>query len=415
MRNRALVIIHRGSPTAARVVAACREKGLEPFVVSSATLDGGAGIRAVCQEAGAGCAVLDEVRLSAESVLRAAGGAPERFAFCLAIWDGHRPVMAAINRRLGARDVTPESVVRTQDKYLLRTRLNERGLSRLAAHRVADPGARRALAGGAPHIVKPRRGSGSLFTRIVRSWEEVEAVQAAFARGPASGDLFEEFFLENELILEQFFDGREFSLEMIRCEGRSVFVCEHEKTVLEFGSAAVLERGFASPTVSLSAERVRAAVEHAEAALEAMELTDGCYHVEIRVDAGGACEIVEINPRIGGGLVSESVRQQFGVSMSRVWIDMLRGAPVAALDRGRTCGTYFQLAYPEESRRVLELRKNDGLPAPEVFVQTLKPGAVARGDREDIAAMALWRTDLVTHAALVGTLTANEYVSFVYE
>jgi predicted ATP-grasp superfamily ATP-dependent carboligase len=414
MNAKALLIVHRGSPSTPRLVGAIREKGFEPVVLSSKPFDDGTEFRAVCAGLGVDHVIADSIAVDRAEALRVLGDRLEGCKFCYAVWDGQRRLMAELNELLGAPDVAPAAITLAQDKLELRRMLRSLGLSGIAAFPVTDRALRERLDRGERHIVKPRRGSGSLSTRAVRSWAEVEPMAEAFAKGAGEGDLFAEFFDDNELMAETFFEGRELSVELVRQGGRTLFACEHEKTVLEFTDSTVLERGLASPAIGLTAEEIATATALAERTLEVVGLGEGCYHVELRVGATGHCEIIEVNPRIGGAYIADSVRQQFDRSMTHDWLDMLAGRTPAANGADRRCGTYFQLAYAEQGRRIVALEKNATLPAPELFLQMCKLGGIARADREDIAAIALWRTDLAAHRREVERLATNEYISFVY-
>ena len=416
MSRKALVLIHRGSPTTVRLVQLFREKGLEPVVFSSATADDGAGFHAMCAQLDVEHAIARSVTPTAAEVFQELGGAAETCDLCFAVWEGQRPLMAEINHRLRARDMSPDVIQRAQDKHLVRGVLGKRGLSGITSYRLNDPDLRARLAQRERHIVKPRRGAGSLLARVVSTWEEVESVATSFRQGPRAGDLYEEFYIQNELIAETFFAGREISLEMVRQGGRTLFVCEHEKTSLEFTASTVLERELASPAVGLSEADILAGVGLANRALDVLDLDEGCYHVELRMNDHGAWEIVEVNPRIGGGLIFDSVLQQFGRSMLNDWIDLLTGKALPVSDSSRRrCGTYSQLAYAEPGRIVTRLRKDESFPAPEIFIQAIVPGTAAQGDREDISAITLWLTPLGTHRELVATMMKSSYVTFEYE
>jgi hypothetical protein len=416
MTKKCLALLHRGSSSVSKVTKALRHKGYEPLAFTSRPFDDGTGFRQACAELGVVCAVSEELRTSADEVRAQFGDRLQDCAFCLAIWDGQREAMATLNHQFGAPDIAPAAVVRVQDKFIARTLLRQYGLSSIDVLRAADVELRRRLSAGERWVVKPRRGGGSLCTRAVTSVAEVERLHSVFERGPDANDIFEEFYLDNELIAESFFEGTEVSLDLVRQGGVTKFWCDQEKTVLEFTEATVLERGLASPPIRVSPNALLGALTLANAALDRLELTEGCYHVELRLSPNGAWDLIEINPRAGGGLISESILQQFGCSLLEDWIDALSGASLdAALSRERQSGTYFQLAYPEPGRPLKAWRTNSTLPAPHVFTPVLKPGFVSQGSREDIGAMTLWRTDLEQHRALVERLVGEEYVTFDYE
>jgi len=147
--------------------------------------------------------------------------------------------------------------------------------------------------------------------------------------------------------------------------------------------------------------------------MDTLNLTDGGYHVELRVNAEGVTEIVEINPRIGGGMVWESINAQYGRSVTDDWIDVLAGTPVTPLGE-RRCGTYAQLAYPREQRQLLGVNRNQAMPDPEIYDELITPGEVPIAHREHFGALVLWETTLATHREEVKALVPVEYCEFVY-
>ncbi len=408
---RALLLVPRGSRLTATLSTFLRDKGFEPFVLSSMPADGGTALRAVCAGLGIECEVSASAALTAEEVVARARAVPD-CRFCFSVSDEQRLVMAYGNEALGAHDISPTAARQALDKHLMRQVLVRHGLSRLRPFLLSDAELRERLDRGERHIVKPRTGAGSLCVRAVTSWDEVRAQAAAFLRGPGEGDLWATFFNDNELVAETFFDGRELSVEMFRQGGRTLLSVEHEKTVLDFTDETVLERGFVSPPVTLSAAQVRAAKALADSALGALELDEGCYHVEVRVDAEDRCEIIEVNPRVGGGYLFESVRQQVDRSMGSDWVDGLVGTPVPAAGE-RRCGAYLQNLYPEPGRMILGHEPNPRVPAPDQFAEVLRTGSIARADRADRAAMAMWTTDLATHGEVVARIT-EDCVLYVY-
>jgi biotin carboxylase len=221
------------------------------------------------------------------------------------------------------------------------------------------------------------------------------------------------YFEDNELIAETFFDGRELSLEMMRQDGRTVIAVEQERTVMEFTGRTVLERGYASPAITMSATELAAARALTDRVLDELGLDTGPYHVELRIGPAGHPEIIEINPRGGGGFLVESVRLQFDRSLGDDWISTLLREPLP-VPGARTCGTYCQNQWLAEERQVLGVRKDESLPAPDGYAEAFQIGVRGRADREEPGVRAMWRTDLADHAATVAALVPTEYASIVY-
>lgn len=410
---RALLLVPKGSRLTGHLVGFLREMGYEPFVLSTATADGGLAFTEVCaglgvEHAVSSSAVLPEAEML--DVLARLDGC----AFCFTVADGLRHAMAVANQAIGANDISPDAAMLALDKHLMRRRLAERGLTTLRPYQLADPQLRERLDRGERHVVKPRRGAASLCTRVVTSWAQAAEQLAEFERGTDAGDQWEEFFSGNELVAETYFEGSELSFEVLRQDGRTVLAAEHEKPVLEFTDRTVLEREFTAPAVRLTPEQVRAARRCVDASLDALDLVAGCYHVEVRVDAAAACEIVEVNPRVGGGFLYDSVLAQFDRSLGHDWVNLLVGNRLPAQPPQRRCGVHLQNLYPEPGRPVLGMVPNPQLPEPASFSRIFELGRAGRPDRADRAAMAMWRTDLASHRETVEALIGHDYVSFVY-
>lgn len=412
---RALLLVHQGAPSTAKLVAFLRDKGFEPFVLSSAPPDGPAAFVDSCVHLGVEYAVSADALLGVDEVLRWARAVPD-CRFCFTIRDGQRLAMAVANRELGANDPAPEAITNSVDKHRMRALLLERGLTGLRPFRLDDPELRRRLDAGERHIVKPRAGTASLCIRVVDSWRQVRDHVAAFELGAGQGDTLAEYFTGNELVAETFFEGRELSFEVIRQGGVTKLASDHERTVRDFTDETVLERGFASPPVLISADEVRLAREHMDAVLAALGLDDGCYHVELSVGMDttrSTCEIIEVNPRPGGQYMVDSVRLQLGRSLGDDWVDVLTGVEVPPAGP-RTCGTYYQAHYVEPGRQVIGMERDPDLPAPTMASGLMRTGRVARADREELGAMTLWQTDLARHEETVHTLMPRDHATFVY-
>jgi hypothetical protein len=409
---RALLLVRRNATVTPFTVQALRRKGFEPFVLSSLPEDGGAEFQRVCAQLEVECAVAAGLEITMAEVADVLSGLGE-CAFCLSLADSQRALMAEANRLLGAPDVDPDAMRTAIDKHTMRTTLSRLGLSQLRSLRLRDPGARAAIETGEPFVVKPRRGAGSLCVAVVRSWGEAQRLQDAFDEGPGEQDMMAEFFLDNELIAESFFAGRELSVDLVRRDGQDLVSVDHEKTALEFTGSTVLERGMASPVVGLTAPQLAAAHRLTGQALDALGLSSGCYHVELRVDESGRAEIIEINPRIGGAMIWDSIQQQYGRSVTEDWIDVLAGREPAPLAT-RRCGTYQQLAHAEPRRALMVVDTNPKLPQPAARALDCSLGERPAPYREHFSACALWTTDLADHREQVAALMADEYYAFRY-
>jgi hypothetical protein len=122
---------------------------------------------------------------------------------------------------------------------------------------------------------------------------------------------------------------------------------------------------------------------------------------------------VEINPRVGGAMIWDSIRLQYDRSVTADWVDVLAGREVAPLT-ARRCGTYQQLAHAEQRRPLMAADTNPKLPEPAVRSVQVSLGERSTPYRENFIASALWTTDLAGHDEQVAALMAEEYFTFRY-
>lgn len=410
-----LFFCHRGSASLERMVPLARQRGLAPVAITSACADGGLAWSAMCERLEVPNAISTGVNVQmgdVDALLRREGG---DYVGAYANWDGQRVLMATVNERCGARDLRPDAVRLAQDKLAFRRALIEHGLSRLSVWPADSRQARDALANGQALIVKPRRGAGSLFTGKVRQTSELERLLRLFDAGIEDDDIFSEFTHDNELIAETFFAGTEFSFELIRKDGATAFWCAHEKTRMEFTDLTILERGFSSPCVSISEQDCSTAFALIEKALTVLELTDGCFHVEMLRDAAGQWEFIEVNTRIGGALISDSVQAQYGRDLLADWLALLHDGDLGVAAPAPTVGTYLQFSYTIGDQRIASINQAPHMRAPDLIKVLAKVGDLARGDREQFAALCLWKTDRRQQQQEVAALAADEYITIAYE
>jgi biotin carboxylase len=411
----ALILLHQGSLTVAPIALACRNEGLCPVALSNASGKAAEQFMAKCSELDIECHVVAEMSLTLEHALQAIGTRVAQFALCLAVWDAQRPVMALVNHHLGVADASPIGVAAVQDKLEFRRLMLQHGLSRLRCAPAASAQAQDMISSSrGPWIVKPRRGLGSLCTRRIHTAGELHAALSEFAKGTAASDMFVEVFHDNELIVEEFFNGTEFAFEILLRDGKCIFFCEHEKDQVTFMDQTVLENAMFSPSTSLTSAQVEQALAIALQGLELCNLQWGWYHVELLIDDVGDIEFIEVNARLGGAGVAESLSRQFGFNAFEHWLQMLQGKPIHP-PRIRRCGIYHQCSYARSVTPVAKLQHADQMRAPDFFRELKKSGDPCRVDREDMASIAVWETPLRSHAEELRQLSQHQYITVCHE
>ncbi|MEU8264755.1 ATP-grasp domain-containing protein [Micromonospora sp. NPDC048999] len=223
---------------------------------------------------------------------------------------------ARVNELLGLHGTPHEVAYRLRDKAAMRQRLHTVGVRTVAAEPLTD---KASLADfgtrfGYPFVVKPTNGTAGFGVMTVASADDVSRVWRQVMRlrspdqPPAAG-----LYLMHDFLMEEYAHGPEISVETFSFGGRHVVVAMTEKTVDE---ASRTELGHAMPArldPSVGQDVTVAVTEF----LDAMELTDGPSHTEVRLDPRGPL-VIESHNRVGGGLIHDLVRATYGIDLEEL-------------------------------------------------------------------------------------------------
>ncbi|MFJ8387552.1 acetyl-CoA carboxylase biotin carboxylase subunit family protein [Streptomyces sp. NPDC094438] len=246
------------------------------------------------------------------------------FTAVLADFDYLLPLVGRLNERFGLRGHTERSGLACSNKSLQRAALDRAEVPQPRWAACRDLAAARDFAktAGWPVVVKPSDRAASCAVSVVRSQAELDAAFTA---------AFDESW-ESEVIVEEYLDGPEFSVEAVVANGVVTTVAVTGKGI--GGRTGTLKLDAEIPARLTAADR--AAVEEVAAgAVLACGLLDGPAHTEVRLTAAGP-RIVEVNGRIGGVFISHMVRAVTGVDLYRAWYDVLHGEmpELAVQERG---------------------------------------------------------------------------------
>lgn len=254
--------------------------------------------------------------------------------------DFYVPAVARLAGWLGLPGNPPQAMAVCRDKSALREVLREAGVRqpRYALVREAGEVAGAVARTGLPCVVKPADESGS--TGVLLCADEAEATAQAArilavtsnARGmPTAGTV----------LVEEYLDGPEFSVEMFTWQGRTECVGITAKSVT--GTPYFVEQRhlFPAPLAAATAQRI---TETVTAALDAAGVRLGATHTEVKLTAAGPA-VVEINPRLAGGMIPELVRLATGVRLLEQQLRVAVGlAPELKPEHDGHAGIQFLLA-----------------------------------------------------------------------
>lgn len=205
---------------------------------------------------------------------------------------------SAISETLCLPGISRETAMIATDKAWMRRIWEQVGVPS-AQYRVVDTveGAFEAAVeiGGWPIIVKPvdSRGGGS---RGVSRVDHGNELGGAF-------DFAKEFYPESQVIVEEYLQGTEHSLETITVEGKThvLAVSDKEKTLPPYR----VDKSVIYPTIKKEKD-LKAICETARKAIQALGITQGPAHVELCFTETGP-KLFEIGARCGGGGTASTI------------------------------------------------------------------------------------------------------------
>ena len=162
------------------------------------------------------------------------------------------------------------------------------------------------LAAGIPYpvVVKPCSGSGSVGVRLCADDGEAATHAATLLRATENE---RGLAVPAEILVEEYMADPEYSVEMFA--GRAVATVNKHRGPLPW----FVETGHDTPS-RLPADRERVLTSEARDAAAALGLTWGAAHIELCLGPAGP-RIVEVNPRLAGGMIPDLVHRAYGTDL----------------------------------------------------------------------------------------------------
>jgi S-sulfo-L-cysteine synthase (3-phospho-L-serine-dependent) len=285
-------------------------------------------------------------------------------------------IVAEVAAACGLPYLDPAVARTCRNKHAVRQALHADGLPGPTFRLLTSEREAAATAASLPYpcVAKPPEDSASHGVRLVRDPAEL---LSHFRLVNAWTENVRGQQLDGSLLVESLLEGPEYSVETLGlADGPTVAVGVTDKHVGR--PPWFVETGHDFPSRA-GADRQRALAAAAKQALAAVGLDLGPAHTELRWTADGPV-VVEINPRLAGGMIPELVREATGVDLVGAWLDLLQGRPVALEpSRRRHAAVRFLLA--PRAGRLAAVRGVDqaaALSAVRTVVVERDPGAVVR-------------------------------------
>ena len=224
---------------------------------------------------------------------------------CTIASDVAAPTVAYVVEQLGLSGNSYAAATRAHDKLLMRECLVQAGVD-----------CPRTDGAALPVIVKPSDRSGSLGVQKVEREEElVPAIERAKALS-----------FTGEVLVEEYIEGREISVEMISQGGHHYALQITDKDTT--GAPHFVELGHHQPA-NIPNELRKRIFGITCKALDALGLTDGASHSEYRITNEGRVVVMEIAGRMGGDFIgSDLVQLSTGYDFLQGVIEVALGEPI---------------------------------------------------------------------------------------
>jgi len=280
-------------------------------------------------------------------------------------------VMGRINDELHLHGISRDTALRATNKHLMRKAFEAYGAPSPVSFCSDDvsEGFRLFTAIDGKVILKPSRNSGSRGVAEVEPGLSFDAFVPLFERAKRESR-------DASVMVEQFVDGPEFSVEIIVYHGTvHVLQVTDKKTT---GAPYFVELGHNQP--SLYPVSVVAAVKDAAVrGVKALRLDDCAAHAEVKVQDGKAF-LMEIGARLGGDFISTVLtRLSTGVDMVAAAIDVAMGIEPDLLPSTLPQSVAIRYFTPNPGRVVM-VENVRVLECPDVFDAKIyvRPGDIVR-------------------------------------
>ena len=224
--------------------------------------------------------------------------------------------VAAINDALGLKGLTPQTAEIVTNKFLMRKRMDAAGIPcpRFMEAVTLSQTSEAAEKIQFPFVIKPVDSSGSRGVYLVENPTEL-----AYKFENSIG-----YSKIGKVIIEQFMQGQEVSVESLTCDGVTSVITVTDKLVSP--PPYFVETGHTEPS-RLAAKTIAEIEDTTRTVVRELGIDWSASHTEIKITPAGP-RVVEIGARLGGDFITTHlVPLSTGVDMVEAVIDLSLGIP----------------------------------------------------------------------------------------
>lgn len=274
-------------------------------------------------------------------------------------------VMGRINDELGLSGISREQAICATNKHLMRKAFekgNAPSPKSILAQDAEDAWSRLQNEFDTNAILKPSRNSGSRgIAKVSRNMDKGDFIRAYDESLSESRD--------HSVLIEQFIEGPEFSIEMIVWQGDiHVLTVTDKKTT---GAPHFVELGHNQPSC-FSATDVETLKAAAVAGVKALGVNNCACHAEAKL-MNGKAYLMEVGARLGGDFIStELTHLSTGIDMVAAAIDVALGVEPDLSAKEEPKGVCVRYFCPKPGKLV-SISNTEVLNNPHVYLWEIYP------------------------------------------
>lgn len=198
-----------------------------------------------------------------------------------------------------------------------------------------------------PLIVKPIDRSGSRGITKVKNFKELEqAIEIA-----------KEVSFEKKILIEEFIDGDEYSIESISQNGKHTILQITKKYTT--GSPNFIEVGHLQP--ALLDEKIKEKINNTvKETLSKLQIKNGASHSEIKINKNNQIFIIEVGGRMGGDFIgSDLVPLSTGIDFMKLVLKVALNEKIESIEVKNISTSIIRFIITEEDRKKFMILKKE--------------------------------------------------------
>ncbi|MGG0593479.1 ATP-grasp domain-containing protein [Priestia megaterium] len=238
------------------------------------------------------------------------------------------PLASKISEMLQLKYQLPyEASLRCRNKKMARQKLNEAGVGEVQYRLVtSDSNLESQLQGmDFPLIVKPSNDSGSKNVYLCQNESEITTAIKHIVKSKKNivGQT-----IDSDILIEEFLDGPEFSIESVTVNGQTTIIGITKKLVTPYPLSIEVGHDFPANLNTNEENEIKRLVERS---LAALDVDFAVTHTEVKLTEKGP-RIVEVNARPGGDEIPHLVKAVTGVDLKALAFLVTLGKGIDSID-----------------------------------------------------------------------------------